>query len=87
MYKVEKINQKIYLVLFCITASLFMTACASMKQSTSSGLLVIQEQGSFAVGGTVVTAPGEKRATKDNSPEGRCEEMSGECTSLARSKC
>lgn len=36
-----------------------MTACASLKSgSNSSGQLVIQEQGSFAVGGTVVTAPG-----------------------------
>lgn len=42
----------------CITAAVLVTACASLKESTSSGPLVIQKQGSFAVGGTVVTAPG-----------------------------
>ena len=48
-------KQKIYLVLLTITV--FISACASVKEN-SSGPLVIQKQGSFAVGGTVITAPG-----------------------------
>lgn len=51
-------NRKIYPVLSTITASILMIACASIKESNSTGQLVIQQQGSFAVGGTVVTAPG-----------------------------
>ncbi|MCX2740114.1 alpha/beta hydrolase [Pontibacter anaerobius] len=35
-----------------------MTACAALKEGGSSAPMVIQEQGSFAVGGTVVIAPG-----------------------------
>lgn len=58
MYKVEKINRNIGVVLLSILASVLMSACASMKEITSSGPLLIEEQGSFAVGGTVVTAPG-----------------------------
>lgn len=58
MYKVEKTNRKIYFVLLSIIISMLITACASTEESTGNGQLVIQEQGSFAVGGTVVTAPG-----------------------------
>lgn len=52
------INRKINLVLLCLTAFVFMTACASLKDGSGREPLVIQEQGSFAVGGRVVTAPG-----------------------------
>lgn len=57
------INRKVYMVLLSINVFVLLTACgrqpaAPPKESTSSGPLVIQEQGSFAVGGTVVTAPG-----------------------------
>lgn len=41
-----------------ILVSVFITSCASLKEGASNGPLVIQEQGSFAVGGTVVTSPG-----------------------------
>lgn len=54
----KKINRKIYFLLLSITVSILINACASNKGSTSSGALTIQEQGSFAIGGTVVTAPG-----------------------------
>lgn len=43
---------------FSVTASLLITACATNKQNIGNGHLVIRQQGSFAVGGTVVTNPG-----------------------------
>ncbi len=58
MNKTEKINQKIFFVLLSITVSVFFAACVSGKKSTGIGPLIIQEQGSFAVGGTVITNPG-----------------------------
>jgi hypothetical protein len=58
MYKAGKINRSIHFVLLSITVSILITSCASTKQSTNNGQLVIQQQGSFAVGGTVITNPG-----------------------------
>ncbi len=54
----EKLNNKKGFVIFLLVVSVFFTACSSLKGGASNGPLVIQEQGSFAVGGTVVTAPG-----------------------------
>ncbi|MCC6413801.1 MAG: alpha/beta fold hydrolase [Saprospiraceae bacterium] len=53
MHTLEKINRTIPIALFTLTASLFLAACASNKNA-----LMVQEQGSFAVGGTVITNPG-----------------------------
>ncbi len=58
MYKAERINQRIVFVLFSIILSVLVTACVSNKKSTTNGQLVIHEQGSFAVGGTVISQPG-----------------------------
>lgn len=58
MYKAERIDQGIIFILLLITVSILFTACASVKEGTSNEQLIIKEQGSFAVGGTVVTAPG-----------------------------
>lgn len=58
MYKGQKINRIMFFVLLSITVSILVTACASIKGGTSNGPLIIQEQGSFAVGGTVVSKPG-----------------------------
>src|SRR5687767_6617523 len=52
------INQRIIFILLSMTVSVLFTACASTKETTGNGQLIIQEQGSFAAGGTVVTAPG-----------------------------
>jgi len=41
-----------------IIVSAFITSCFAKRESTGKGPLLIQEQGSFAVGGTVVTNPG-----------------------------
>ena len=58
MYQIEKRNRNINTGLLAVAVSLLFTACTSLKGSTNNGPLVIQKQGSFAVGGTVVTAPG-----------------------------
>lgn len=54
----EKINRKLPLTIFSITLSIFFTACASSKEGNGSAPLILQNQGSFAVGGTVITSPG-----------------------------
>jgi hypothetical protein len=51
-------NMKIYLFLLSIIVSAFITACSSNNERTEKGPLVIQEQGSFTVSGTVITNPG-----------------------------
>jgi hypothetical protein len=58
IYQTEKRKGKISAAVLAITASLLFASCANIKGGTSNGPLIIQEQGSFAVGGTVVTAPG-----------------------------
>lgn len=47
-----------YTGFFFLAFSVLFTACVSTKGSGSNEPLLIQEQGSFAAGGTVVTAPG-----------------------------
>ncbi|HEX5154368.1 MAG TPA: alpha/beta fold hydrolase [Parafilimonas sp.] len=58
MYKTGINNRKLLFALLSITLSVLVAACASTKSSTGNGQLIIQEQGSFAVGGTVLTEPG-----------------------------
>jgi pimeloyl-ACP methyl ester carboxylesterase len=45
-------------ILLSIIVSILLSACAGVKQSNSTGKLIIQEQGSFAIGGGVITNPG-----------------------------
>jgi len=48
-----------HIVLIGVTFILFMvSSCANRKNNNSSDLIIIKEQGSFAVGGTVITNPG-----------------------------
>ncbi len=58
MTKTHSINQRITFVLVSFTIFVLISACATNKGSTSGGPIVIQQQGSFAVGGTVVASPG-----------------------------
>jgi hypothetical protein len=58
MDKLKKINRTIHFVLLSLTISVLITACVSMKKAMHNRQLTIQEQGSFAVGGTVITNPG-----------------------------
>lgn len=52
-----KITGFYQLLLFIAVAALF-SSCSTGNESTDKGPLLIQEQGSFAAGGTVVTNPG-----------------------------
>ena len=54
----EQVNQKIYLVFLSVIATYLFTSCTSSEESTYNGQIIIREQGSFAVGGTVITNPG-----------------------------
>ncbi len=60
MRQLKLINQRIIFVLFIATSSTLYSSCLSSKKSSGNGNgpLVIQEQGSFAVGGTVFTNAG-----------------------------
>lgn len=57
------INGKTHLVLISITVSVLIASCGQQsatpsEEHTDNGTLVIEEQGSFAAGGTKITAPG-----------------------------
>jgi hypothetical protein len=52
-------HQKSYIMLWLVTAILFTSANAQETQKSKQEPLRIQEQGSFAVGGTVITNPGK----------------------------
>jgi pimeloyl-ACP methyl ester carboxylesterase len=58
MHKLEKIKRISCFVLLLITVSILITACASTKESAGNGQLIIEKQGSFAVGGNVIANPG-----------------------------
>ena len=58
MSKVKTLISGIYLFLFLIIGTAFITSCSSNNRITDNGVLLIQEQGSYAIGGTVVTNPG-----------------------------
>lgn len=58
MFKLELIKERVGFSFLLIATSILFTKCISTKGSKSNGALMIQEQGSFAAGGTVVTAPG-----------------------------
>lgn len=55
--------------LLLLSAGIISSACAIT--GGSDGALIIHEQGSFAVGGTVITAPGTYDATKQQAPDGQ----------------
>lgn len=58
MNKLEKTIRRAACIFLSIGSFIFISSCASNKESNDSGYIVIKEQGSFAVGGTVITAPG-----------------------------
>ena len=52
-------NRFNHIVLIGVTfILLFVSSCANRKNNISSDLIIIKEQGSFTVGGTVITYPG-----------------------------
>ena len=58
MSKAKTKIPEFYQVLLLIIVSAIFSSCSSKNESLGEGPLLIQEQGSFAVGGTVVTNPG-----------------------------
>ncbi len=50
--------EKLIVALTLMLVSVSLSACAFTQRSGKLEPMVIQEQGSFAVGGTVITAPG-----------------------------
>ena len=62
-------GQKLFVAIL-ITACMFVSACSTATLNRKPGLLSIQEQGSFAVGGTVIVNPGTFDPVK-MSPEGQ----------------
>src|SRR5947209_20138706 len=62
---------KSFIALWLLTAALFTSASAQETNKSKPEPLVIQEQGSFAVGGTVVAAPGTFDPRKPLEPAGQ----------------
>lgn len=62
--------RQIYLSLL-LAGLLFMPSGALAAQTVKQELLTLQEQGSFAVGGTVITNPGTFNPSKPTDPEGQ----------------
>jgi pimeloyl-ACP methyl ester carboxylesterase len=58
MCYLKKINYMAAVVILSITILQFFTACTSAKKNIGNAPIIIQEQGSFAIGGTVITNPG-----------------------------
>jgi hypothetical protein len=62
--------RKLFNVLLLILAGIVASACATTTGNDKPAPLIIQEQGSFAVGGTVITKPGTFDPSKQ-TPEGQ----------------
>lgn len=57
-------------ILLLAAVCLLMTACSTVTATGKSGTMAIKEQGSFAVGGKIVTAPGTYKAFS-RAPDGQ----------------
>ncbi len=62
---------KLLNALLLIWAAVIPSACAIAPRKDKPGPLIIQEQGSFAVGGTVITHPGTYDPIKQQAPDGQ----------------
>jgi pimeloyl-ACP methyl ester carboxylesterase len=66
----NKINQSLVFVIFASYLSILLTACRPAKQAIGDNSIIIQQQGSFAVGGTVIKNEGIYDNIK-RTPEGQ----------------
>jgi hypothetical protein len=64
-------HRKLVNVLVLISAGIVASACATSGGNDKPEPLIIKEQGSFAVGGTVITHPGTYDAMKQQAPDGQ----------------
>lgn len=71
MHTFKMKNRTILFVLLPIILFVLYSACTSDKRSTHNGALTIQEQGSFAVGGTTISEPGTFDLTNSLRPQGQ----------------
>lgn len=62
---------KVGKTLLGITLLGLLAACATQGPNHANGPLLIQEQGSFAAGGTMTTAPGTFNPRKPMTPDGQ----------------
>ena len=67
MYSLQKFDRRMSVLLIIMTSSLIMVACGSTKNAIGKGPLIIQKQGSFAVGGSVVKVAGTFDPIKDGA--------------------
>src|SRR5687768_10975419 len=58
-------------VLLLIAVGVIASACATTRETGETRPLMIQQQGSFAAGGTVTTAPGTFNPLKPLDPAGQ----------------
>jgi pimeloyl-ACP methyl ester carboxylesterase len=64
-------HRKLLNVFLLISAGVVASACATVSGNDKSEPLIIREQGSFAVGGTVITARGTYDPLKQQAPDGQ----------------
>ena len=64
-------HRKLSTALLLISAAILASACAMAGGNGKPAPLIIQEQGSFAVGGTVITHPGTYDPMKQQAPDGQ----------------
>ena len=64
-------HRKLFNAFLLVCVAVVASACAIAPANDQRGPLVIQEQGSFGVGGTVITAPGTYDSMKQQAPDGQ----------------
>jgi Alpha/beta hydrolase family len=64
-------HRDLFTALLLLFASIIASTCAIAGENNSPTPLIIQAQGSFAVGGTVITQPGTYDPMKQQAPDGQ----------------
>ncbi len=64
-------HRKLFNALLLIAAGIVASACATTSRNDKPEPLIVKQQGSFAVGGTVLTLPGTYDAMKQQAPDGQ----------------
>lgn len=71
MKKSEVLDRKRFICFMSAAASICISACAITRSGKSTGALLIESQGSFTVGGTKFTEPGNFDLTNALKPQGQ----------------
>ncbi len=67
----KKISVSVHFLLLLLVISLLFVSCSTTKNSIGKEPLMIQKQGSFAVGGTVISSPGTFDLKDPLNPQGQ----------------